>query len=275
MTNDYGPSLSAWSIHPLFAILATLLVAIAMTIGQLDGLPRMDGDLPYPGIERDIERDIAAVQDSLAGVAAPTDHFRTPGALLLLTPTLALPPDYLTWSAAIIGWLSLGLMVAALARINSAKSLVVGVLLATSGAYSQTVLHGSLFLVVGALVVWSWTEMTRGSDLIAGFLLGIAVTLRPWLGLVVVGALVLRQWRIVISAVITVGVGSALGLILFSEVAATSVIESGRLAIERWVPATHNGSLAALIPGSPSGGSRTWGFDRIGNLGRRISGHQI
>lgn len=232
-------------VSTFWVAVLTMALATIVSVSAL-GLSVADADLRHQGILRDVVRERETAVNALSGAPMESDHLRPPGAVVLLLPVLLFPEDRLTWSAAAVGIVAVAALVIGSVRLAGGRSVVLGVGVPTSVAFTQGVVHGSMFVVIAASLTWAWVSLTRKKESLAGILVGVAGAARLWPLLLVAPLVLTRFWRPVIWAGATFALLSAIGLAL-PGVSWASTLESFDSSFERWVSATHNGSLAGWL----------------------------
>lgn len=235
------------SISGTFVVIVALVLGVLVTLGSLGWPPASDSELPFPGVERDVVRERQVALDALSGDPVASDHFRTPGAVVLLFPILVFPPSHLTWIAALIGVASVVVLILGSVELAGRRALALAIFVPLSASFAQGTFHGSLFVVVAGLVCWGWVALVRRRDILAGVMLGIAALVRLWPLLLLVPIAVHRRRTVVVSAGVTFLGLNVLGLAL-PGISVASVMDSAAMSSDRWIAASHNGSIAGLLP---------------------------
>lgn len=170
------------------------------------------------------------------GYSAPVElheHPRTPGALLLQTPMLAVGKEWARPILSVVSVASLAVLAWAASRLTQwPKSVIgaVGVVAAMSYPVREGFLFGSQSLLVAALIGVAWVWLREGRDMPAGVALAAATTLKLFPGLLVV--LLWRKHRR--ASWWALGVTAALNLVglLLPDVSVAGTIEAMRAAQE-------------------------------------------
>jgi hypothetical protein len=179
----------------------------------------------------------------VTGSVAP----RPPSALLLQTPLVLIPraalmPTVLVAILALLVWI--GWLVQAISRVEPWKLLVATPLVLISLPVFSSISYSPLFAVLTvALILISWRYQDRRW---AGVLLGVAMGLRLWPGLIVIGFWIAGKRRLALTASISFVVLTVLGLLL-PGVDLESSISSFTNVTDDWLNNNTNSSLALVL----------------------------
>jgi hypothetical protein len=181
------------------------------------------------------------------GAERPFPHPRTPGAILLSLPLLAIGfDDLFAVSVGITMGLAV-LVVAFLTRsVPTGRRLMVFALLAASAPFVTTLRFAGQAMVVSAAVISAWTLYRRGRDTSAGLLLAVAGVLKLFPLILVIPMLLQRRWKAAGMTALATAALTAIGLIL-PGVGLVDAVRTLTHGSEVWFSLLANGSAAAVL----------------------------
>jgi Glycosyltransferase family 87 len=174
----------------------------------------------------------------------PHGDLNPPAAGVLFAPLAWFAP-----STAFLVWTFVNIVVSAWAVWRIARTLevpwpLIAIATALLTGSLVTLRMGQLSGLLFAVVTAAWLADRRGSARTAGLLLGIAIAFKPFLGMFVVGWLVMRRWTAAIAALIAITAVSMIGLVFGAE----RYVEWARLlrSID-WYSEPMNASFRGLV----------------------------
>jgi arabinofuranan 3-O-arabinosyltransferase len=208
--------------------------------------------------------DLAVMLDSARWVREGIDPYQAPiragaGYNLNSPPALALflPLSYLSDQAAFAVWtalsvfgflLALGWIARELAgelRRDDMFVIAIATALMTSQGVATSLVLGQTTGLLTVLMTAGWIADRHGRDRAAGLMLGIAIVLKPFLGVFAVYALWRRSRPMITGLVVGATVTAVVGLLIDGVAGYVSWIHA--LNQVTWIPHRLNGSLLALF----------------------------
>lgn len=221
-------------------------MAFVVSVGALGWPPSSDAEVRNSDIYRDIEREKVAAISALSIEPEASDHLRPPGAVVLILPVLLLPSEFLAWSAAAIAIVGVGFLVTGARRLAGRRGVALAICVPTSVAFTQGIVHGSLFVIVAAALVWAWVNVEEQRWVVGGILLGLVGTARLWPLLLLAPLLLGRLWK---PLLVASGVFVTLNLagLLLPGVSLEGTLTNLGTSTDSWIFAAHNGAIAGWL----------------------------
>lgn len=117
---------------------------------------------------------------------------------------------------------------------------------------------GSLLLL---LLTLSWTQLSKQALVPSGFWLGLAIAIKPFLGLLVIGLLITGRWRMALATATCTSVLSMTGILLFGW---TTTMDYLMLASNvTWTATNWNASWIGFVDRALIGLSSQMAFDGL------------
>jgi len=147
----------------------------------------------------------------------PNGNLNPPAAGVLFAPLAWFTPStaFLLWTLANV--IASAWAVWRIARVLQVPWPLLAIATALLTGSLATLRMGQLSGLLFALVSAAWLADRRGSTRNAGLLLGVAMAFKPFLGVFVVGWLMLTRWTAVIAALIAIAAVSMIGLVFGTE----------------------------------------------------------
>lgn len=246
---------AVWVIYAVGALwIAFLFIAggAAMyadsTADWLVAAAAADGISPYTDMrDLSVRYDVAFVAPGAIEVGTEAwVHPRTPAALLLLQPLLVFGPEGLYGFVVVASIGILGFVARRhLARLMNRRwplALLLATVLLISGPMLRSLQFGAWSMLMAALLGAVWVSARRGSDHVAGVLLGVLIAVRLFPGLLMVPMLAARRWRIAVIGFATSLLFNVLGMRILS-IPAGDFVEGIASAGDIWISLEANASL--------------------------------
>ena len=240
----------------------------------------LNGDPVYADISLTIERYLGWPMPENWPARYWRMNFHPPPAVLLTLPLawLEYPDAFLLWSL-----ISLVALVATawllVRQLNVRPSTqswltIIAVLLAWY-PFQQQVMQGQVNLVLLLMLTGIWVAHRSGRYRVAGAVLGAATAVKLFPGLLFLYFVLRRQWTVVVSAVVSLVIVTALSVAVLGSTTYVDYVTDVLPASDQWLSHWYNTSLMALWtklfnPG-PAGGNivpawQSAGLARVGRL---------
>lgn len=255
--------------HRLFSVLiiASLLAVVWLVTvpTERDGFGRVEradstadwlvthaattGSDPYADIRDLADRAGHPYVPAVAALPETIVHPRLPGALVLMLPSQIVTPVGWFWvmsfasalsAAAIVVWLRAHFAVPAFVAWAAAA------FFAVAAPSHSALFFGTQSFVIAAAVVYAWTRLRGGDDVLSGIVIGAVLCLKVYPALIAVGLLLTGRRRAAgaCAAAFVILNGVALALFRIDPVHAQEALGG---AADRWIPFLGNGSLSVIL----------------------------
>jgi hypothetical protein len=189
---------------------------------------------------------------------------------VLMWPLASLPIEkaYVVWAFANVAVLVLAIIATARAvpvHAGPARWFAGVTLAAASAPVLSWAVTGQVTGLLTGLCTWIWLELRRGRWTSAAVLLGLVISVKPFLAPIGLYLIFRRQWRAVIIAGLSMAAAFAAGVVIFGVQTHRDWLAA--LGDARWIGAVMNASVYGVV-------GRTWSADVfvVDSLPQVISG---
>lgn len=181
------------------------------------------------------------------GTERLTGHPRSPGAIFIQLPLLAIPYDQLYVFSTFAALVAFGFLVATfdVETMPRMGVIALGVGLVSAPLFI-TLRYAGQAALVAALALIGWRVVQTGREYTGGVLIGLSAVLKIFPAFLVFPLLIARKWRAAVSLFVTGLLANLLGLRL-PGVSLSRSLEELAKATDTWIGLSANGSLVRRV----------------------------